>query len=253
MKRKTFMIIGVLGMALVSACTHNNSGIDIDKEVPISEQDKKENINSEDIYVEENNVRGEKENNKFADVDQTSNNEDTILRGETSGVCGETEYTDSKNTNLKDNELMEKINRTKIDDQSFDIELNDWGNVTFVICMPDIDENPLTDISVYLIKDEKILYHFPDIQDDNISMAGICDGVSFVYFEDINNDGKDDIVIGAVYETGAGAQGMIPYTQVRIYEDTGCGFVYNQELCDTINAELPQDVTAEQVKEMILK
>ena len=40
MKRKTFMIIGVLGMALVSACTHNNSGIDIDKEVPVSEQDK---------------------------------------------------------------------------------------------------------------------------------------------------------------------------------------------------------------------
>ena len=42
---------------------------------------------------------------------------------------------------------MEMINQTKIDEQSFDIELNDWGNVTFVICMPDKDENPLINIS----------------------------------------------------------------------------------------------------------
>lgn len=157
-----------------------------------------------------------------------------------------------ESTNSYENELMEKINRTKIDDQSFDIELNDWGNVTLVICMPDKDENPLTNISVYLIKDEKVLYHFPDIEDDNISTAGICDGVSFVYFDDINDDGKEDIVIGAVYETGAGSQGMIPYTQIRIYEDMGSEFVYDQELCDVINAELPQDATAEQVKKMAL-
>ena len=64
-------------------------------------------------------------------------------------------------------------------------------------------------------------------------------------------NGKDDIVIGAIYETGAGPQGMIPYTQIRIYEDIGSEFVYDQELCDAINVELPEDATAEQVKEMI--
>ena len=161
------------------------------------------------------------------------------------------EQNQKEDTNLYENELMEKINQTKIDEQSFDIELNDWGNVTFVVCMPDKDENPLTDISIYLIKDENVLYHFPDIEDNNISIAGICDGVSFVYFDDINDDGKDDIVIGAIYETGAGPQGMIPYTQIRIYEDIGSEFVYDQELCDAINVELPEDATAEQVKEMI--
>ena len=42
---------------------------------------------------------------------------------------------------------------------------------------------------------------------------------------------------------------MIPYTQIRIYEDIGSEFVYDQELCDAINVELPEDATAEQVKE----
>ena len=30
---------------------------------------------------------------------------------------------------------------------------------------------------------------------------------------------------------------MIPYTQIRIYEDIGSEFVYDQELCDAINVE----------------
>ena len=62
-----------------------------------------------------------------------------------------------------------------------------------------------------------------------------------------------DIVIGAIYETGAGPQGMIPYTQIRIYEDIGSEFVYDQELCNAINVELPEDATAEQVKEIIAR
>ena len=46
---------------------------------------------------------------------------------------------------------------------------------------------------------------------------------------------------------------MIPYTQIRIYEDIGSEFVYDQELCDAINVELPEDATAEQVKEIIAR
>ena len=38
---------------------------------------------------------------------------------------------------------------------------------------------------------------------------------------------------------------------LTIYEDIGSEFVYDQELCDAINVELPEDATAEQVKEMI--
>ena len=44
---------------------------------------------------------------------------------------------------------------------------------------------------------------------------------------------------------------MIPYIQIRIYEDIGSEFVYDQELCDAINVELPEEATADQGKEMI--
>ncbi len=150
--------------------------------------------------------------------------------------------------------LLEKINKNKIDEQSFEIVLNDWGKVTFVSCMPDFDEDidPLTDISFYLIDDKKVLYQFPDVAQDNVRESGLCEGVSFVFFEDINEDSRDDIVIGALYISGAGPQGMIPYTEIRIYEDAVDAFIYNKELSEEINTNLPQDVTAEDVKELIL-
>lgn len=152
-----------------------------------------------------------------------------------------------------DVKLMEKINKYKIPEQSFDISLNDWGEVTFVTCMPDTTENPIEDISLYLIKNEKVLYHFPDIEENNTSMAGICDGVSFVFFKDVNNDNRTDVVIGAWYESGAGPQGMIPRTQIQIYTDNKTEFVYEKELCDKIKIELPEETTAAQVKELIFQ
>ena len=42
--------------------------------------------------------------------------------------------------------------------------------------------------------------------------------VKFVVFTDTNADGKEDVVIGAEYMTGAGPQGAIPHVVVRIYE-----------------------------------
>ena len=38
-------------------------------------------------------------------------------------------------------ELLEKINENKIDEQSFEIVLNDWGKVMCVSCMPDYSED----------------------------------------------------------------------------------------------------------------
>ena len=71
------------------------------------------------------------------------------------------------------------------------------------------------------------------------------------FFEDINEDNKDEIVIGILYVSGAGPQGMIPYTEIRIYEDGGNEFVYNENLSDEINAKLTDEVTAEYVKTLL--
>lgn len=45
---------------------------------------------------------------------------------------------------------------------------------------------------------------------------------------------------------------MIPCTEIRIYEDEVDTFIYNKELSEEIHVNLPQDVTAEDVKKLYL-
>ena len=156
-----------------------------------------------------------------------------------------------------------KIYEYRIPEHSFDISLNDWGEVTFVSCMPmsnsGIHTNPLADVSFYLLSGNRILYRFPYVnviendiykKEDNIRSGGSVDEISFVMFTDVNGDARDDVVIGILYETGAGPQGAIPRMEVRIYEDQGDRFVYDAELSDEYGG-LPYDTTAAEVKEMI--
>lgn len=153
-----------------------------------------------------------------------------------------------------DNKLPQSICKNMVSVQSFDLSLNDWGAVTFVSCMPDpdADADPLTDASFYLIKDGDLLYRFPYVAENNVRETGLCENISFVFFADSNNDLRDDVIIGVQYVSGAGPQGMIPYTEVRIYEDSGkSSFAYNRTLSQEINTNLPVDVTAECVKELL--
>ena len=155
---------------------------------------------------------------------------------------------------VADNELTEAIYRNMVSEQSFDLSLNDWGAVTFVSCMPDpdADANPLTDASFYLIRDGELLYRFPYVAENNVRETGLCEKISFVFSADSNNDLRDDVIIGVQYVSGAGPQGMIPYTEVRIYEDSGnSSFLYNESLSHEINYNLPAESTAEYVKEFL--
>lgn len=166
-----------------------------------------------------------------------------------------------------DSDFIEKINKYMIPEQSFDISLNDWGNVTFVSCMPMPDSegatNPCADVSFYLIANGQVVYRFPYVnvlendiyvKDDNIRQWGLIDssygGISFVMFTDVNADDKDDVIVGIFYCTGAGPQGEIPRVEVRVYEDNGDEFVYNQSLCNDLR-DLPYDITAGDVKSLL--
>lgn len=155
---------------------------------------------------------------------------------------------------IADNKLTEAIYRNMVSEQSFDLSLNDWGAVTFVSCMPDpdADANPLTDASFYLIRDGELLYRFPYVAENNVRETGLCEKISFVFSADSNNDLRDDVIIGVQYVSGAGPQGMIPYTEVRIYEDSGnSSFLYNESLSHEINYNLPAESTAEYAKEFL--
>lgn len=140
-----------------------------------------------------------------------------------------------------------------IEEQSFQIELNDWGEVRFVSYEPAPSERDLReDVTFYLLKDDEVLYQFPYIGEAHTSCDFYWD-VKFVMFTDTNADEKEDIVIGAEYMKGIGPQGAIPYTVVRIYEDYGDYFTYNEGLSDKINDYLPleSNVLAKDIKRLI--
>ena len=141
-----------------------------------------------------------------------------------------------------------------LEEQSFQVKLNDWGEVRFVSYEPDhTGENPLEDVTFYLLRGEEILYQFPYIGTEDTSDYGMYYDVKFVVFTDTNADGKEDVVIGAEYMTGAGPQGAIPHVVVRIYEDYGDHFTYNEGFSDKINDYLPweSNVLAKDVKRLI--
>ena len=60
-----------------------------------------------------------------------------------------------------EDEIVE-IDTTKIiEDQSFDIQLNEWGDVRFVSCQPDKDTNPHADATFYLMDQNQVIYKMP--------------------------------------------------------------------------------------------
>lgn len=141
-----------------------------------------------------------------------------------------------------------------LEEQSFQVELNDWGEVRFVSYEPTLPERDRhEDVTFYLLKDKEILYQFPYIGEGHSSDYGNYWDVKFVMFTDTNGDGKEDVVIGPEYVTGAGPQGAIPHVVVRIYEDCGEAFTYNEDLSNEINSYLPweSNVLARDIKRLL--
>ncbi len=122
---------------------------------------------------------------------------------------------DGNDVNLDDDiDSIEKINEYIIPEQSFDVTLDDWGDVTFASCRPTswrVNEEP----SFFLVRDDQILYKFPcnNLKD----YGGMFDSIGAVAFRDINNNGKKDIIIIFNYVSGAGPTGMIPRPALRIF------------------------------------
>ena len=77
------------------------------------------------------------------------------------------------------------MNKCMIPEQSFDVTLDDWGDVTFVSCTPiswRVNEEP----SFFLVRDDQILYKFPcnNLKD----YGGMFDSIVAFAFRYINDD-----------------------------------------------------------------
>lgn len=240
--RKKEGAITLLGIAAVLMLLVGCKGQEIQKQTGPEEEDSvlqlQQNIEEESLSDETSPDRSE-ESEQLGHPGRAEQSEETEqLTDEESG-----------------DPVQDKMDADRIiEEQSFQVELNDWGEVRFVSYEPSSSERDLQeDVTFYLLKEEEILYQFPYIGADRTSGHGFYWDVKFVMFTDTNADGKEDVVIGAEYMTGIGPQGAVPHVAVRIYEDYGDYFTYNEGLSDKINDYLPweSNVLAKDIKRLL--
>ena len=138
----------------------------------------------------------------------------------------------------------EKLDESRvITEQSFEVDLNDWGEVRFVSYLPTYD-TLWEDVSFVLAKDNQIVYHFPAYFENNSTendSVGMFDSVEEVGFQDIDGDGAKDVIVIVNYVTGAGPQGMIPRKTIRIFSSQNKGFVIQHDLIDELMKNMKED------------
>jgi len=140
-----------------------------------------------------------------------------------------------------------------IQDQSFDVELNDWGDVRFISYEPD-NSIDFEDVSFFLMKDNHVLYSFPYYCENNSTenYVGLFDSVAAVDFRDVNNDNIKDVIVIINYVTGAGPQGMIPRPRARIFLADKKEFYLATDLIDDITNNIEEkDLTVSAICEYL--
>lgn len=142
-------------------------------------------------------------------------------------------------------DTIEEVNEYMIEEQTFDVYLDDWGEVTFVSC--NIPRSIFTDASFFLIKEEQILYRFPHrFKENRLEFTGAFDSVGAIAFRDINDDKKDDIIIISYYVSGAGPTGMEPRPYVTIYLAGESEFYLAEDMIEEVEYD-GKDTTIESV------
>ncbi|WHH58563.1 hypothetical protein [Petroclostridium sp. X23] len=128
-----------------------------------------------------------------------------------------------------------------IQDQSFNVELNDWGNVRFISYEPDTGID-FEDVSFFLMKDNNVIYSFPHYCENNSTenYVGLFDSVAAVDFRDVNNDNIKDVILIINYVTGAGPHGMIPRPRARIFLADKKEFYPATDLIDDITSNIEE-------------
>lgn len=128
-----------------------------------------------------------------------------------------------------------------ISEQSFDMELNQWGEVQFISYAPQGNES-FEDVSFVLGKDGKVVYRFPYYYKNNntAGAAGPFDSVEAVGFRDVNRDGLQDVIVIINYMTEAGTREMTPRSAVRIYLADEEGFHIAEDLMEYIGNHIEE-------------
>lgn len=145
----------------------------------------------------------------------------------------------------QEGELYMDIPEGQIQEQSFEVTLDGWGEVTFASFEPEHDTFTQNSIVLYgdarfmLLKDEKVVYVFPEVYLNNGMTGQKYEKVLAVSFKDYDEDGRQDILLLVEY---GGVQGIDigeVWTEARIYtQDEGeREFHLHRSLMYAINSE----------------
>ncbi|WP_052410389.1 hypothetical protein [Paenibacillus durus] len=150
--------------------------------------------------------------------------------------------------NLENLEDLKKEGLEVLEDQSFWIELENWGKVKFLSVESAMGS--LYKLKFFLVDASgKILYEFPDFYGNQWNTLFEMKAVSF---KDVNKDGLKDIIIIAEFMTGVGPDGAEPFNVGDVYFQTKTGFVNNPELDEAIH-DLKKNKTIEMIIEFASK
>lgn len=123
---------------------------------------------------------------------------------------------DNTNRNVTDNTKKDTL-EGQIKEQSFDVTLDGWGEVTFASFMPIETDEMNQDVRFKLLKGNDEIYNFPGLTEDNTHFNQYFEAVAAVAFKDYNEDGKKDIIIISKYAPLQGPNVEEGYNEVRLY------------------------------------
>ena len=145
----------------------------------------------------------------------------------------------------QESEMYMVIPEGQIMDQSFEVTLDDWGEVTFAAFEPERDPYTKNYFTVYsdarfmLIKDDKVVYIFPEEYENNEMTGQQFEQIAAVSFMDYDEDGRQDILLLIEYSGVQGIDIGESWTEARIYtQDEGeRKFHLHRSLMFAINSE----------------
>lgn len=104
-----------------------------------------------------------------------------------------------------------------IEGQSFDVEMNPHGQVTFAAYAPNTSLNPYEDVAFKLIRDGQVLYSFGGYSIRQDKDIWKFQDVAAVAFPDINGDGYTDVITIVNYKFNEGEITESTLSEARIY------------------------------------
>jgi len=138
-----------------------------------------------------------------------------------SGTAGETGISGAAGDDLSGSD---DLSGRQIKEQSFEVELDGWGKVTFASFAPESavmkDERGLAcygDVRFALMKDGRAVYLLPGVAVNNVWYGQQFGQIVSIAFRDYNEDGRKDILMILEY---AGVQGPNidePFREARAY------------------------------------